>query len=219
MVKGHDGMVAFLNGEKVSMVNMLQGSEITYNSLALSSFTFNQMIIINAANGLDKLRNGENEIAVEMHTSNSTDPQISFDAQLINDKNQKIFSLGSDWYFYDGGDTPPSQISDKVTGVTEKDKKYKPEKVILYNNYPNPFNPSTMISYQLSMNSPQDGVHKVTLKVFDILGKEVTTLVNEKKSSGYYTINWNAGEMLSGVYFAQLRVNEFSKTIKLILTK
>ncbi|PJB00437.1 MAG: hypothetical protein CO128_00590, partial [Ignavibacteriales bacterium CG_4_9_14_3_um_filter_30_11] len=64
----------------------------------------------------------------------------------------------------------------------------------LAQNYPNPFNPSTVIKYQL----PEQGF--VTLKIYDILGREVKTLVNEFKSKGRYSINFNAGNLASGVY-------------------
>jgi hypothetical protein len=60
-------------------------------------------------------------------------------------------------------------------------------------NYPNPFNPSTVISYQISVNS------QVTLKVFDILGREIETLVNEEKEPGTYAVRWNASSYASGI--------------------
>lgn len=79
----------------------------------------------------------------------------------------------------------------------------KPEEFELYQNYPNPFNPLTIINYQLAIN------HFVSLKVFDILGREVTTLVNQEMSSGSHTVSWDgtnaAGKSLSsGVYFYRL---------------
>ncbi len=87
------------------------------------------------------------------------------------------------------------------------------------NNYPNPFNPTTTISYQLPEKS------FVTLKVFDILGKEVATLVNENKSAGYHTVVFNAGHsergrgMTSGVYIYTLSANGIVQTKKMLLTK
>jgi hypothetical protein len=80
-------------------------------------------------------------------------------------------------------------------------------------NYPNPFNPSTMIRYQI----PQDGL--VTLKVYDILGKEIVTLVNEEKSSGRYEVNFNASSLASGVYIYRLTSGNFTASKKLILLK
>lgn len=80
-------------------------------------------------------------------------------------------------------------------------------------NYPNPFNPTTTINYQL----PKDGM--VTIKVYDVLGKEVATLVNEHKSAGYYKADFDASKLTSGVYICSIQASGFSKSIKLLLTK
>lgn len=83
----------------------------------------------------------------------------------------------------------------------------------LYQNYPNPFNPNTIISYQI----PFDGI--VTLKVTDILGKDVAVLVNEYKNKGLYNINFDASNLSSGVYIYSLTCNNFNKAKKMILIK
>ncbi len=83
----------------------------------------------------------------------------------------------------------------------------------LYQNYPNPFNPATAISYQLSAFS------HVTLKVYDVLGNEIKTLVNEYKPAGKYTVNFDASKLASGVYFYRLNVNDYTSTKKLLLLK
>ncbi len=83
----------------------------------------------------------------------------------------------------------------------------------LAQNYPNPFNPSTTINYQI----PEAGI--VTIKIFDILGREVTTLVNEQKAQGVYTVNFNAASLASGVYLYNIQVNDYSATRKMILMK
>lgn len=83
----------------------------------------------------------------------------------------------------------------------------------LYQNYPNPFNPSTSISYTVG----EAGM--VQLKVYNVLGVEVATLVNEQKNSGNYTANFNAARLSSGVYFYSLSVNSFTQTRKMILEK
>lgn len=80
-------------------------------------------------------------------------------------------------------------------------------------NYPNPFNPTTTINYQL----PKDGM--VTIKVYDIIGKEVATLVNEAKSAGYYKADFDASKLTSGVYICSIQASGFNKSIKLLLTK
>jgi hypothetical protein len=94
-----------------------------------------------------------------------------------------------------------------------------PAKYSLQQNYPNPFNPVTKIKFdiQKSVVSSQNSV--VTLKVFDITGKEVATLVNEKLNPGTYEVTFDGGNLSSGIYFYQLRAGEFIKTKKLILLK
>lgn len=83
----------------------------------------------------------------------------------------------------------------------------------LSQNYPNPFNPATSIAYQLPVNS------FVTLKIYDVLGKEVTTLVNEQKPAGKYKVQFDASELGSGVYFYTLSAGNFVQSRKMILLK
>lgn len=80
-------------------------------------------------------------------------------------------------------------------------------------NYPNPFNPSTTISFSIPESE------HVSLKIFDVLGKEVATLVNNKLNAGSYSLQWNAENISSGVYFYHMRTNNFSETKKLVYTK
>jgi hypothetical protein len=89
----------------------------------------------------------------------------------------------------------------------------QPEVFYLGQNYPNPFNPSTNIKYSI----PQD--ENVTLKVFDILGKEVTTLVNEYQQAGTFDVVFNGANLASGVYYYQLKAGDLTSTKKLMLTK
>jgi|GEM_PF-3473252 len=89
----------------------------------------------------------------------------------------------------------------------------KPTSYSLLQNYPNPFNPTTMISYQV----PNDGF--VTLKIYDMLGREVKTLVNEFKSQGKYSVTFDASHLASGVYFYQLKSGNYASIKKMILLK
>lgn len=99
----------------------------------------------------------------------------------------------------------------KYSDVTEVIK--VPSQFNLAQNYPNPFNPNTTIKYAIS--NPQ----LVTLKVYDVLGKEVITLVNQMQSGGDYEVEFNAEELGSGVYYYQLTAGEFVSTKKMILIK
>ncbi len=88
-----------------------------------------------------------------------------------------------------------------------------PNSFTLYQNYPNPFNPATTIKYSIPNSN------MVSIKVFDILGKEVTTLVNEQQNSGLHEVTFNAEKLSSGTYFYQLKCGEFTETKKLLLLK
>ncbi|MBS1493235.1 MAG: T9SS type A sorting domain-containing protein [Bacteroidetes bacterium] len=88
-----------------------------------------------------------------------------------------------------------------------------PDKFSLKQNYPNPFNPETKISFDVKNST------FASLKIFDMTGKEVKTLVNENISAGSYEINFNASELNSGVYFYTLKTNEFTETKKMMLVK
>ena len=88
-----------------------------------------------------------------------------------------------------------------------------PDKYILYQNYPNPFNPTTTIKYAL----PSSGF--VTIKVFNSLGNEVATLVNEEEEAGYYNVVFDGTNFSSGVYYVQFKSNKFLRVEKMILLK
>jgi hypothetical protein len=106
-----------------------------------------------------------------------------------------------------------SVLTFNPTNVVGIDKEIVPSEFKLFQNYPNPFNPTTAISYQLS------AISHIKLTVFDILGREIETLVNEVKPAGKYSVEWNASSIASGVYFYQLRAGEFVKTKKMILLR
>lgn len=120
-------------------------------------------------------------------------------------------SLASSWAASVGHGTP-GKINDVYTPVDDK-VALPPEKFTLEQNYPNPFNPATKIRYSVSATS------LIRLKIFDVLGKEIETLVNEVQNQGYYEINFNGDKLSSGVYFYQLETNGFTSTKKMILLR
>jgi hypothetical protein len=89
----------------------------------------------------------------------------------------------------------------------------RPQAFALEQNFPNPFNPTTVINYSLATAS------NVRLKVFDILGREVATLVNERKPAGNYSVRFNGANLASGVYFYRLETENFTATKKMMLVK
>lgn len=103
-------------------------------------------------------------------------------------------------------------LSEMITAVKENATE-TPEAYSLFQNYPNPFNPTTVIGYKLAVSS------HVTLKVYDILGREVTTMVNERQIAGNHSVTFSAVNLPSGVYFYRLQAGSFSETKKLLLLK
>jgi len=97
--------------------------------------------------------------------------------------------------------------------VDVNEEKIIPGKFLLEQNYPNPFNPITTISYQIPTTT------FVTLKIYDLLGNEVASLVNEQKSSGEYEVNFYASNLSSGIYFYQLKAGTFVQNRKMLLLK
>ncbi|MCL6099667.1 MAG: T9SS type A sorting domain-containing protein [Bacteroidetes bacterium] len=83
----------------------------------------------------------------------------------------------------------------------------------LEQNYPNPFNPSTTINYSL----PRSGF--VSMKIYDVLGKEIKTLISETKIAGNYSIKFDGVNLPSGIYFYQMKTSEYMRTKKMILLK
>ncbi|MCH8032258.1 MAG: T9SS type A sorting domain-containing protein [Bacteroidetes bacterium] len=88
-----------------------------------------------------------------------------------------------------------------------------PTEFALYQNYPNPFNPSTLIKYQVPEKS------FVSIRVYDLLGKELVTLVNEEKPAGSYDVNFDAGQLSSGFYIYTIKAGNFASSKKMVLMK
>jgi hypothetical protein len=157
-------------------------------------------------------------------TFTNTDTTIGFHV-----KNEKM-SLSTEWnkssgvltyYHYTGADSSGEMPLDLEFAldshiITDTNVRVMPGKFILAQNYPNPFNPSTTIGFSII------DLMNVTLKIFDILGREIITLVNEVKPAGSYSVDWDgknsAGQRVgSGVYFYQLKSGSgFTKTQKMV---
>jgi hypothetical protein len=94
-----------------------------------------------------------------------------------------------------------------------------PTKFELFQNYPNPFNPLTRIKFDIPLSRGVSAGRGVLLKIYDVLGKEITVLVNEELKPGTYEIEWNAEYIPSGVYFYSLITNDFTQTRKMVVLK
>jgi hypothetical protein len=98
-----------------------------------------------------------------------------------------------------------TDVSDNINQI--------PQKYVLYQNYPNPFNPNTKISWQM----PEAGF--VTIVIYDVLGRQIKILVNEYKQPGIHEITFNADELSSGVYYYQLKTDNYTSTNKMMVMK
>jgi len=105
------------------------------------------------------------------------------------------------------------QFTETNTSVFVGEPEQIPNKVVLHQNYPNPFNPTTTIEFSI----PQ--TEFVTVKVYNIVGHEITTLINDELSTGNHSIQWDGSHQLSGVYFVQIESSGFAQTRKMVLLK
>jgi hypothetical protein len=107
----------------------------------------------------------------------------------------------------------PRRLADFDASVGVDDQNGIPTVYDLSQNYPNPFNPSTKIKFSL----PESGM--VSLKIYDILGREVATLINEELPASYQTVDFNASNLSTGIYFYRINVNNYTSVKKMILIK
>ena len=118
-------------------------------------------------------------------------------------------------YFYEPSDGYFTAAIGSLNSFRDENTEIK--SYLLYNNYPNPFNPTTFIKYDIVKNG------NVSLKVYDVLGNEVATLVNEEKQPGSYEVEFQSTvgnqQLASGIYFYQLRAGEFVQTKKMVLLR
>jgi hypothetical protein len=146
---------------------------------------------------------------------------ITFGQQITDTSFGRSPDGSSNWVFMQ-----PSPGA--VNIVTSVDENFFPPSELQIAAYPNPFNPSTVIRFTIppasDLQNGKSGIGLVTLKIYDLLGKEVATLINEQKPSGTYEVTWNGvnsngSKASSGIYFARIRFNQQYKNLKLILLK
>ena len=178
-----------------------------------------------------------NQIVLELSNISSTETAKNLEVKLIKNSNHLTFNQTEKMIenITQGEETEATFTFDVEYNIgnveadtiefliTDNKSIYQTKQFILqyslpteYNleqNYPNPFNPSTSIRYQVS------SISQVSIKVYDILGNEVTTLVNEQKEPGYYEIEFNAIQFASGVYIYRLQAGSFVSTKKMMVIK
>lgn len=195
-----DGVVGYLNGTEIAHVNM-PGTVITHDTPASSAKKgFKSIVLTPEQRGL--LRRGENVVAIEVHQAAGDTSDLYFDFGL--QVSGYVIPYGAMWAYYDADQAPPVQTVGSLTAA-EANPAPLPQKIVLFRNYPNPFNAETMIRLSL----PRAG--HVRLVLYDMLGRQVRVLADERLSAGFHSIPWDgrdAGgrEAASGMYFCKLHV-------------
>lgn len=143
----------------------------------------------------------------------STDRGLSWRSVNNGLTESSIMSLNVDQqgHLYAGTNKGLFRSTGNVTRIDEKSR--VPSSFSLFQNFPNPFNPATVINYQLSANT------LVTLKVYDVLGRLVKTLIEERQTAGIHSVTFNASSLSSGVYFYRLVAGSYVEAKKMILIK
>ena len=116
------------------------------------------------------------------------------------------------------GEAPDMGALESDVLISVEGEETLPTEFKLEQNYPNPFNPSTTIKYSIP-NVGNENLRSVQLKIYDVLGREVTTLVNKEQKPGNYEIKFEAKNLSSGIYYYRITVGSFVKTMKMILIK
>jgi len=138
-------------------------------------------------------------------TGTGAPQSVSISGAQTTGQTVKVVVTKQNYYRYEGS------VAVGVMGVGNNLN--VPKEYSLSQNYPNPFNPVTKIEYAL----PKNGL--VTIKVYDILSREISTLVSEVKPAGYYSVDFDASKLTSGVYFYKLESGSFSNIKRMILIK
>jgi hypothetical protein len=189
------------------------GNTVNYSSSGIALFTWNY-VYLQGANA--QVVAGLDYHIVVYFTSGSP---TGFFLDTGTPNSRSSINSGSGWVIQSNFNfrIRPIVAANTITSVNSTVS--IPDHFELFNNYPNPFNPSTVISYQISASS------KVQLKIYDILGREVAILVNQEQQPGIYKINFNSQlasdgrQLSSGIYFYQLHAGNNINTKKMILIK
>jgi beta-glucosidase len=188
--------------------------ELTFNkrmqdpSSEQSAFVFTRNQHVLAAGTTASLKqNDSTTILVELDSvyySNSDLGTITYNSGTIKSADDGTLQFFGPIDAYNWASSSPAAV---------EEKSLLPLVIKLYQNYPNPFNPTTSITYQLFTHG------HATLKVYDVLGREITTLIDGEKPAGMHTVSWDASHLSSGMFFYRLKVGDFVDVKKMILMK
>ncbi len=196
------------NGSKDIIIENGKLYRVSIESCWYSAYSKLGTYLIYGLNVADSKTNGKPEI---LTLSESSSIDWSFDFSRVGDYNSNMTINSSGW-----GDQGLKIVVEKIyddTHVNIKDQILTSKNYMLSQNYPNPFNPTTNIQFSI----PE--ANHVSLNIYDLLGKEVAMLVNERKSAGSYTYEFDGSNLSSGIYIYKLQAGNFTATKKLILMK
>ncbi|MDR3628093.1 MAG: T9SS type A sorting domain-containing protein, partial [Ignavibacteriaceae bacterium] len=152
-----------------------------------------------------------NNDTLKIRTTSGDCMDMSYNRTLTITKDNGLIELNNYMFYAFSYSYSQTYTKTDVSGVNKNDM--EAQNFAINQNYPNPFNPCTVIEYQVPVNG------NVTVKVYDILGKEISTLVNGFKNKGKYTISFNGTSLTSGIYICKIQAGNYSKSIKMILMK
>ena len=212
-----DGTNAYLVGDSGVLIKTTNNfSSIEYIDLQTAE-NLNDIYFISPDSGVVVGDNGTIRFSTDGGNGWSEDPDITAQLNGVNLRRISVYNYNIGTIIADSGlSITVARDSSYFTAVEDE-----PEIVLSYSlsqNYPNPFNPTTKIKYSIP-SVETEYIPSVQLKIYDLLGKEVTTLVNEKKQPGNYEVEFNASSLPSGVYFYKLSAGNFTETKKLVLLK
>jgi len=176
------------------------------------SYGFKNVSFSDVNNGLGLYYNSSGIYNKIRRTTNGGLNWTDFNLNGISNNLHSVFTLNENTGFIVGDLGAIVKTSNIITNISNNEN-YLNKSFLLQQNYPNPFNPITIINFQLPM------FNEVSLKVYDILGNEVSILVNEKLNAGNYSVQWDATGFPSGIYFYKIITNDFEETKRMVFTK
>ncbi len=209
-LKNYCGITSFTGDSIIDTLRALDPNLVNMPSTGTTTNTYNHFATLDAASE-----------AVPIFDDNASTAYIS-GFKLDKDSSGVFIYIAGRPYRFDNAASYANynyiidnwMTSTIVTGIKQEDNSLKTvEKFQLDQNYPNPFNPATRISYSIT----KPGL--VSLKVYDILGREVATLVNGYQQVNHYSVNFDAGKLASGIYLYKLKTGDFIQTRKMLLLK
>jgi len=195
---------------------------VQFDSTKISDTTSGNIYLINVGNNsltIDSISISDSHFILT-DVTNEVEPYSAWKS-VLHFLPDSVKNYSAELTVYSDGGTKQIGLSGigKEGTVNVIDETLPPFKFSLSQNYPNPFNPVTKIKFTIPFVESHRDASLLTLKVYDVLGSEVATLVNEYRNAGDYEVNFDASKIPSGVYFYQLRVGEFVETMKMTLMK